>query len=281
MLPGLLKIIESMVIRMKVSEKAHRYIVGFFLVLVVSFPVWCSQTAYGNSFLTYLDAGSYSTIQGDGSQEQPDTVRLAESSESESNSNLTTLSIIALFLLIILTSVMYIISRAQFKKLEKDLTRIGTEKRLEKASFPGISPEINEEMAYSLSNTIQKNQMLEELIQKMELRKARVGAEGKAVIELLIADFLKYKEGVNLRDFEMKFHPEYKEFISRLEKINPDLTLNEKRICIFLKLNMNSREISGVTGQSVHSINVARTRLRKKLNLTNTDADLAEFLISI
>jgi DNA-binding CsgD family transcriptional regulator len=58
----------------------------------------------------------------------------------------------------------------------------------------------------------------------------------------------------------------------------PDLTPNEKKICAFLRLNMSTKDIAAITHQSVHSLNVARTRLRKKLGIDGTDENLVNFL---
>jgi hypothetical protein len=41
---------------------------------------------------------------------------------------------------------------------------------------------------------------------------------------------------------------------------------------------MTTKEISAMTHQNAKSIDVARTRLRKKLNLTGTDQNLITFL---
>ena len=61
----------------------------------------------------------------------------------------------------------------------------------------------------------------------------------------------------------------------------PDLSPGELKICTFLKLNMSSKEISAITRQSVKSIEVARTRIRKKMNLTNQDVNLVSFLMEL
>jgi DNA-binding CsgD family transcriptional regulator len=41
---------------------------------------------------------------------------------------------------------------------------------------------------------------------------------------------------------------------------------------------MSTKDIASITHQSVHSINVARTRLRKKLGIDQTDESLVNFL---
>lgn len=88
------------------------------------------------------------------------------------------------------------------------------------------------------------------------------------------------KEGA-WKDFETRFKDVHPEFMKRIQDKFPSLTQNERRLCVFLKLNMTTKEISGLTSQSIHSITVARTRLRKKLNLTNTDQNLASFIQGI
>lgn len=75
------------------------------------------------------------------------------------------------------------------------------------------------------------------------------------------------------------FVPEFNsEFYTRLIRDFPDLTVNERRLCALLNLNLSSKEISDITRQSIKSINMARTRLRGKLGLTGSDMSIQEFL---
>lgn len=64
----------------------------------------------------------------------------------------------------------------------------------------------------------------------------------------------------------------------KLIKEFPDLTVNERRLCALLSINMSTKEISDITRQSAHSINMARSRLRKKFGQTNRQASIQEFL---
>lgn len=79
-------------------------------------------------------------------------------------------------------------------------------------------------------------------------------------------------------EFEFRFQQIHSGFYDRLTKACPELSLNERRLCAFLKLDMTTKEISDITGQSIRAVNMARTRMRKKLELTNTDTGLFEFL---
>ena len=49
-------------------------------------------------------------------------------------------------------------------------------------------------------------------------------------------------------------------------------------LCALLNMNMTTKEISEITRQSPHSINIARARLRSKFNLTGKTTSLQEFL---
>jgi DNA-binding CsgD family transcriptional regulator len=80
------------------------------------------------------------------------------------------------------------------------------------------------------------------------------------------------------KEFETRFTQVHQDFYNKLEEQFPDLSPNERKLCAFLKLNMTSKDIGAITHQSLHSIEVARTRLRKKLNLTGSDENLVAFL---
>lgn len=67
-------------------------------------------------------------------------------------------------------------------------------------------------------------------------------------------------------------------FFRNLTAAFPNLTVNESRLCVFLNRNLSTKQISEITRQSPESINVARTRLRKKLGITGSDTSMQEFL---
>ena len=89
------------------------------------------------------------------------------------------------------------------------------------------------------------------------------------------------QQGKIWEEFEVRFAKTHGDFYDRLVKAFPDITLNERRLCAFLKLDMTTKEISTITGQSIRAIEIARTRLRKKFSLNQSDISLFEFLSSI
>ena len=64
---------------------------------------------------------------------------------------------------------------------------------------------------------------------------------------------------------------EEEEFMERLLKQYPDLSENDKQMCIYLRMGLSTQEICVLTGNQPRSINMARYRLRKTLNLAESD----------
>lgn len=79
-------------------------------------------------------------------------------------------------------------------------------------------------------------------------------------------------------EFEIRFNHANDGFYKNLIAQHPNLSKSDKKLCAFLRLNLSTKEISLLTGQTPNSIFVARTRLRKKLNLANSKVDIAEYL---
>ncbi len=84
----------------------------------------------------------------------------------------------------------------------------------------------------------------------------------------------------NLLPFFSNFEKLYPNFGQSLRKIIPDITANELKLCAFLRLNLSSKEISLLLNITSESVNKARYRLRKKMEL-NSKEDLFIFLSSI
>lgn len=67
-------------------------------------------------------------------------------------------------------------------------------------------------------------------------------------------------------------------FFDNLIRAYPNLTKNERKLCTFIHLNLSTKEISKITHQTPGSIHIARSRLRQKFGLTNSDQSLITFL---
>lgn len=127
---------------------------------------------------------------------------------------------------------------------------------------------------YNVKNTEHINKIISRLIKsKMHFKK-----QNHTLIESIIKDLQASSSDNIWEEFEICFQDVHSDFYKKLHIRYPLLTINEKRLCAFLRLNMTTKEIASITQQSTNSIEVARTRLRKKLNLSNKDISLSSFI---
>lgn len=80
--------------------------------------------------------------------------------------------------------------------------------------------------------------------------------------------------------FETNLNQIHNEFIIKLSKKYPYLTSKDIKLCVYLKMNLSSKEIAPLMNISFRGVELHRYRLRKKLNLTQ-DENLSNFLLSI
>jgi DNA-binding CsgD family transcriptional regulator len=128
---------------------------------------------------------------------------------------------------------------------------------------------------------VEKNELINNINNKLQKVKISSKNDNKTLINGMIHD-LNSSLNTNIwEEFEIYFQSVHEEFYNKLNKLYPHLSKNEKRICAFLRLKMTTKEISFVTKQSQASINMARSRLRKKLGITGTNVEMLNFLTNL
>jgi CheY-like chemotaxis protein/DNA-binding CsgD family transcriptional regulator len=136
------------------------------------------------------------------------------------------------------------------------------------------------ELVSSALRLIQVNEMNNQLISELGKLNAFTNKEGSERIRQIIRQYsVTAGEGV-WKDFEIRFEQVYEVFYKRLREQFPDLTPGEQKLCALLRLNVSSKDIAAITFQNPQSVDMARYRLRKKLNLNN-DENLVDFLMKI
>jgi tetratricopeptide (TPR) repeat protein/DNA-binding CsgD family transcriptional regulator len=138
----------------------------------------------------------------------------------------------------------------------------------------------DKQLAAQVMHSLQKNEMISELVTRIKETTVHQpdspkGTLGKMIREIESSSTEPWKE------FEQRFQEVHAGFYERLMAKHPDLTANERRLCAFLRLDMSTKEISNITGQSVKAITQARFRLRAKLGIENPDISLFEVLLQI
>ena len=80
--------------------------------------------------------------------------------------------------------------------------------------------------------------------------------------------------------FALQMDEIHQDFFKLLKARYANLSIYDLRLCAYLKLGLNSKEMSDILGVLPSSINVSRSRLRKKLGL-KPEEDLYDFLINL
>ena len=71
----------------------------------------------------------------------------------------------------------------------------------------------------------------------------------------------------DLLQFFSNFEKIYPNFSQSLQKTIPNITANELKLCALIRLNLSSKDISQLLNITAESVNKARYRLRKKMEL--------------
>lgn len=130
------------------------------------------------------------------------------------------------------------------------------------------------------------NQLIQKVVKELEYLRLYISRDGDKQntinrLQYMINDMSHSLNNDIWKEFETIFIESNPGYLEILHKKYPNLTANEIKLCVFLYLNMRTKDITSITQQSIKSINVARTRLRKKLKLENTSINLSSFLRQI
>ena len=140
----------------------------------------------------------------------------------------------------------------------------------------------SQDLASSTMNLLRKNEILLKIKDGIDLsiRHFEDDEKNRGIREL---QKLKYEIMDNIehdddwKKFEQNFDVVYEDYLNRLGKKYPSLSIGDKKICAYLKMGLSSKDIAPLMNMSVHSVEMARYRLRKKLELDRS-VNLSEFL---
>ena len=131
----------------------------------------------------------------------------------------------------------------------------------------------SKELSNSTYNILQKNIILQELKKEMEqmYHEKDIHSRDKKIKRLikLIGNEINTEQDWEV--FDMHFNAVHEDFIEKLRKRYPDLTQNDERFCIFIKMNNTTKEIASFMNLSTRGVETARYRLRKKMGLKRSE----------
>ena len=141
----------------------------------------------------------------------------------------------------------------------------------------------SQDLASSTMNLIRKNEILLDITTNLDKISAEMleKADQTTVVKRIrkMQDEIKnnIEHDNNWKKFQENFDLVYENYLKRLSKEYPVLTVSDKKLCAYLKMDLSSKDIAPLLNMSFRSVEMSRYRLRKKLNL-DRDVNLTEFL---
>jgi DNA-binding CsgD family transcriptional regulator len=157
--------------------------------------------------------------------------------------------------------------REELAQQEQKIIRLKNEKLEAEVLFKA------KELAVSAMAITQKNNVL--LTLKQELQKEDSAKNIKHIVKLINKNLSSEKDW---EVFEANFDLIHDRFFRNLKERTAQLTPRDLKLCAYLRLNLTTKEIAQLTGNSVRGVEVARFRLRKKLHL-KPEQNLNEFML--
>ena len=139
----------------------------------------------------------------------------------------------------------------------------------------------NKELTSYALNFVQKNELLQELQEKIKsLKNGTPAAQKESILEL--DSLIRKHIGIDRdwEDFKRVFEEVHTDFHKKLMENHPELSANDLKICALTRLNLNIKETAGILNISPESVKTARYRLRKKLGL-EPEEELLPYLLKL
>ncbi|MBN2764952.1 MAG: hypothetical protein JXR27_01165 [Paludibacteraceae bacterium] len=142
----------------------------------------------------------------------------------------------------------------------------------------------SQDLASSTMNLIRKNEILLEINKNLDKisDELTVNSTEKPLLIKRIKRMqdeirLNIEHDNNWKKFQENFDLVYENYLKRLGEQFPALTVSDKKLCAYLKMDLSSKDIAPLLNMSYRSVEMSRYRLRKKLNL-DREVNLTEFL---
>ena len=131
-------------------------------------------------------------------------------------------------------------------------------------------------------NVIRKNEILIDISNQLNrLQEGDEASLSAGAVKQLNKIQKLIKENISHDDdwqkFARNFDVVYENYLKRLVEQFPQLSVNDQRLCAYLKMGLSSKEIAPLLSMSYRSVEMSRYRLRKKMDLSR-EVNLVDFL---
>ena len=244
---------------------------------------------YKNAYINYVEHKAYyDTLQNEQSNNKLAELRteyevdkieqekalLEKENQLKSTRIIAVSSIFGFVLLLIVVGVLGFASRKrkEIELLEKDKIIADSKKQLAEEELANVrlrEENLQKELTNYALHIVEKNDFLEEV--KTEMADLRTDIKSDIAIKHINRLGNKIYQNLMLNkdreEFEIQVEQACSGFFKNLEREHPELTNQERRLAALLRLNLSSKEISGILNISPKSVDQGRYRLRKKLDI--------------
>lgn len=138
----------------------------------------------------------------------------------------------------------------------------------------------SKELAMSAMTIIRKNEVLSNVKHELDELKKLLGAQYPNKYYERMTRLLD--RSISSDDdwavFQTNFDRIHENFFRNLHEKYPELTSNDLRFCAYFRLNLPTKDIAQLMNISIKGVEVARYRIRKKLNIPS-EKNITEFMI--
>ena len=138
------------------------------------------------------------------------------------------------------------------------------------------------ELAAISTNIVQENEQFSNILKDLKYHTSLLNLEKDRISFSPLINSIKRILSEKRKDdlYSDQFNAAYPGYLEYLTRTFTELTTADLKLCTFLRMNLNTKEMADIMGLSVRSVESRRYRLRKKLKLSNEE-DLVSNLISL
>lgn len=165
---------------------------------------------------------------------------------------------------------LYFRKRLLVKMQQKELENLSLQKAMEVRKKEMLKQKLSHKenvLAAKTIDIIQKNEILYEL--KEEIASLNITSDTTALPQEKITSIATNTDDIdkNWKKFRRHVNDVYPQFFEKLKQQYPILSLKDIRFCTYIKMGLSTKEIAQLTGVNPNSVQKARYRLKRKMNL--------------
>lgn len=125
----------------------------------------------------------------------------------------------------------------------------------------------------------ERNRVFDSLVETIDKLDSHTSESGKILIKELKRNIkAQMSNENNWEHFVLQFEKVHPDFLNQLKSKHESLTINDLKLCAYIRIGLNNKEIANTSGIAYFSVKKNINRLKKKLGLNQQD-DIRNFLL--